>query len=108
MELQKITNFLDTTSDDKDLPKFVTKKWIEVYDQSEENYDINKEIRTKTSMLRSDLCDFNDAYIVVKGNITVVKKYLLLMILKYPIIQYIMQLLLIMQIIMRFVKKIGF
>ena len=35
MEFQKITNFLDTTSDDKDLPRFVTKKWIEVYDQSE-------------------------------------------------------------------------
>ena len=33
MEFQKITNFLDINSDDKDLPKFVTKKWIEVYDQ---------------------------------------------------------------------------
>ena len=53
---------------------FVTKKWIEVYDQSEGNYDVNKEIRIKTSMLRSDLCDFNDTYIVVKGNITVNKK----------------------------------
>ena len=74
MEFQKITNFLDITSDDKDLPKFVTKKWIEVYDQSEGNYNVNKEIRIKTSMLRSDLCDFNDAYIVVKGNITVNKK----------------------------------
>ena len=30
MEFQKIVNFLDTTSDDKDLPSFVTKKWIEV------------------------------------------------------------------------------
>ena len=108
MEFQKTTNFLDITFDDKDLPRFVTKKWIEVYDQSEKNYNPNKEIRFKLLMLRSDLCDFNDAYIVVKGNITVVKKYLLLMILKYPIIQYIMQLLLIMQIIMRFVKKIGF
>ena len=74
MEFQKIVNFLDTTSDDKDLPRFVTKKWIEVYDQSEKNYNPNKEIRIKTSMLRSDLCDFNDAYIVVKGNITVNKK----------------------------------
>ena len=74
MEFQKITNFLDITSDNKDLPKFVTKKWIEVYDQSEGNYNVNKEIRIKTSMLRSDLFDFNDAYIVVKGNITVVKK----------------------------------
>ena len=108
MEFQKTRNFLDITFDDKDLPRFVTKKWIEVYDQSEKNYNPNKEIRFKLLMLRSDLCDFNDAYIVVKGNITVVKKYLLLMILKHSIIQQIMQLLLIMQIIMRFVKKIGF
>ena len=70
MEFQKIANFLDTTSDDKDLPRFVTKKWIEVYDQSEKNYSPNKEIRIKTSMLRSDLCDFSDAYIVVEGDIT--------------------------------------
>ena len=34
MEFQKIVNLLDTTSDDKDLPRFITKKWIEVYDQS--------------------------------------------------------------------------
>ena len=74
MEFRKITNFLDTTSDDKDLPKLFTKKWIEVYDQSEKRYNPNKEIRIKTSMLRSDLCDFSDAYIVVKRNIAVVKK----------------------------------
>ena len=74
MKFQKIVNFLDTTSDNKDLPKFVTKKWIEIYDQSQRNYDVNKEIRIKASMLRSDLCDFSDAYIVVKGNITVTKK----------------------------------
>ena len=55
---------LDTTSDDRDLPRFVTKKWIEVYDQSEKDYRVNKEIRIKTLMLRSDLCDFNDAYIL--------------------------------------------
>ena len=74
MEFQKILSFFDTISDNKDLPKFVTKKWIEVYDQSQGNYNVNKEIRIKTSMLRSDLCDFSDAYIVVKGNITVTKK----------------------------------
>ena len=74
MEFQKIVNFLDATSHDKDLPRFVTKKWIEVYDQSGENYNVNKEIRIKTPMLRSDLCDFLDAYIVVKGNIIVDKK----------------------------------
>ena len=88
MEFQKIVNFLDTTSDDKDLPGFVTKKWIEVYVffLSERNYNVNKGIRIKTSMLRPNLCDFNDAYIVVKGNITATKKTLLLMILKHPII----------------------
>ena len=61
MEFQKITNFLDITSDDKDLPRFVTKKWVEVYDQSGRNYNVNKEIRIKASTLRSDLCNFNDA-----------------------------------------------
>ena len=71
MEFQKIINFLDTTFSNKDLPRFVTKKWIEIYDQSEKNYNINKEIRIKTSMLRSDLCDFTDEYIIVKGDITV-------------------------------------
>ena len=71
IEFQKIVNFLDTISDDKDLPRFVAKKWVEVYGQSGKNYDVNKEIRIKTSMLRSDLCDFNDAYIVVKGTITI-------------------------------------
>ena len=59
------------TFDDKDLPRFATKKRIEACDQSEKNYNVNKEIRIKTSMLRSDLCDFSDVYIVVKGTITV-------------------------------------
>ena len=70
MEFQKIVNFLDINYDNKDLQKFVTKKQIEVYDQSQGNYDVNKEIKIKTSMLRSDICDFSDAYIVVKGTIT--------------------------------------
>ena len=63
--------FLDITSDNKDLQKFVTQKWIEPYDQSEGNYKVNKEVRIKNSILRSNLCDFNDGYIVVKGTITV-------------------------------------
>ena len=40
MEFQKITNFFDINSDNKDLPRFVTKTWIEIYDQSEGNYDV--------------------------------------------------------------------
>ena len=70
MEFQKVVNFLNTIPDDKDLPRFVTKKWIDVYDQSEKNYNPNKKVRIKMSMLRSDLCDFSDAYIVVEGDIT--------------------------------------
>ena len=71
MEFKKIANLFDTGFDDKDLPRFVTIEWIEVYDRSEKNYNVNKEIRIKTPMLRSDLCDFSDAYIVARGNITV-------------------------------------
>ena len=51
MEFQKVVNLIDTISDNKDLPTFFTKKWIEVYDQSEENYNVNKEIIIKKSML---------------------------------------------------------
>ena len=45
------------------------KKWIDVHDQSGKVY--NKQIRFKMSALQSDLCDYSDAYIVVKGTITV-------------------------------------
>ena len=72
MEYQKITNLLGTTIDE--IPRFITKKWVEVYDQSGSNddrYKTNKQVRFKKSMLRSDLCDYSDAYIVVKGRITV-------------------------------------
>ena len=69
MEYQKITNLLGNIPDK--VPRFITKKWIEVPDQSRETYYTNKQIRFKTSMLRSDLCDYSDAYIVVKAIITV-------------------------------------
>ena len=70
MEYQKITNLLGTTLDE--VPRFITKKWVKVYDQSgsaDHKYKPNKQIRFKTSMLRSDLCDYSDAYIVVEGKI---------------------------------------
>ena len=54
MEFQTIVNLLDTTSDEKNVPRFVTKKWNTVYDQSGGvNYNVNKEIRIETSVLRS-------------------------------------------------------
>ena len=55
MEFQKIVNLLGMTPDDKDLLRFVNKKWMEVYDQTGGSYNVNKEIRIKTPMMRSDL-----------------------------------------------------
>ena len=74
IEYQNITNLLDTTLDE--IPRFITKKWVVVHDQSdnaEDRFQPNKQIRFKTSMLQSDLCDFSDTYIVVKGDITLTK-----------------------------------
>ena len=58
------------------MPRFITKKWIKVHDQSdnaENRYKPSKQTRFKTSMLRSDLCDFSEVYIGVKGDITLIK-----------------------------------
>ena len=51
------------------ISKFVTRNWIEVNDLSGGQYSVNKHIRFKTPMLRSDLCDYGDAYIFAKGTI---------------------------------------
>ena len=72
MEYQKSTNLLDTTSDNE--PRFISENWIEVCDQSpnaKHRYKPSKRIRFKTPMLQSDLYDYSNAYIVVKGTITV-------------------------------------
>ena len=56
-----------------EVPRFITKKWVEVHDQSssaDDGYKPKKQIRFKKSMLRSDLCDYSDAYVVVKITIT--------------------------------------
>ena len=74
MEYQKISKLLGTTL--YEASRFITKKWIEVHDQpgsADDGYKSSKQIRFKTSMLRSDLCDFSDAHIVVKGDITLTK-----------------------------------
>ena len=72
IEYQKITNLLDTSANE--MPRFVTKKWVEFHDLSgdaKNSYKPSKLIRSKTSMLISDLCNFSDVYIFVKGTITV-------------------------------------
>ena len=69
MEYQKIANLLDGTSNKPS--KFRTRNWVEINDDIRGAYSPNKQIRFKTAILRSSLCDNSDAYILVKGNITV-------------------------------------
>ena len=66
---QKIANLLADASNAPS--KFRTRIWIEINDNIRGAYSPNKQIRFKTAMLRSSLCDYSDAYILVKGNITV-------------------------------------
>ena len=68
MEYQKIVNLLESTSDNRS--KFRTRNWIEINDESRGNY-ANSGIRFKTTMLRSNLCDYEDSYIPVKGTIKI-------------------------------------
>ena len=68
MEYDKINNLLGSES--KTLCKFVTREYVKVNSLSN-TYNENKSIRFKTPMLRSDLCDYADAYIFVNGTITV-------------------------------------
>ena len=77
MEFKKITNFLDKLSQHlmiKIYQELFLKNGLKFMINQKKNYSPNKEIRNKASMLRSDLCNFSDAYIVVKGNIIVDKK----------------------------------
>ena len=68
MEYQKIANLLDNVSNQPS--KFRTRNWVEINDESRGTYTGN-DIRFKTTMLRSNLCDYADSYILVKGTITI-------------------------------------
>ena len=68
MEYQKIANLLESTSDN--LSKFRTRNCVEINDESRGTYTSN-DIKFKTTMLRSNLCDYADAYILVNGTITI-------------------------------------
>ena len=69
MEYQKIANLLNVASNKTS--KFRTRNWVEINDDIRGADSLNKQIRFKTSMLRSSLCDHSDVYILVKVNITV-------------------------------------
>ena len=67
MEYQKIIN-IDTSNQP---PKFKAKHWVEISDESRGTYNNNSQIKIKTTMLKSSLGDYSDAYLFVKGYITV-------------------------------------
>ena len=69
MEYQKVINLVDNAPNQ--LPKLRTRNWMEINEQSRGVYNVNSEIRFKTTMLKSILCDYIDAYIFVKREITV-------------------------------------
>ena len=68
MEYQKMINLLDNTPVQPS--KFRTKNWVEINDDSRGTYNTDSQIKCKTQMLKSSLCDYSDAYIIVKGAIT--------------------------------------
>ena len=53
--------------------KFTTKNWVEINDESSGTYNVNSQIKFKTKMLKSSLCDYSDAYILVKGKIGITR-----------------------------------
>ena len=69
MEYQKIANLLDSASDKPS--EFRTRNWVEINDDIRGAYSPNKQIEFKTTMLRFCLCDYSDAYLLVKENISV-------------------------------------
>ena len=69
MEYPKKTNLIDDASNQPS--KFRTKNWVEINDESRGVYNANSQIKFKTTMSKSSLCDYSDAYILVKGTIIV-------------------------------------
>ena len=69
MGYQKRANLIDDASNQPS--KFRTKNWVEINDESRGTCNVNSQIKFKTTMLTSSLCDYSDAYILVTGTITV-------------------------------------
>ena len=63
MEYQKIANLLDDASNQPS--KFKTKNSVEINDESRGTYNVNSQIKFKTTMLKSSFCDYGDAYVLV-------------------------------------------
>ena len=59
MEYQKIVNLIHDASNQPS--KFKTRNWVEINDESRGKYNVNSQIKYKTAMLKSSLCDYSDA-----------------------------------------------
>ena len=70
MEYQKIANLVDDNKSNQP-SNLRTKNWVEINNESRGTYNVNSQIKFKTTMLKSSLCDYSDAYILVKGTITI-------------------------------------
>ena len=70
MEYKKIANLLDNNLSNQP-SRFRTKHWVEINYESKESYSANSDIRFKITMLRSNLYDYADPYILVKGTIAI-------------------------------------
>ena len=64
MEYQKIANLIDDASNQPS--KFRTRNWVEINDESRGAYNVNSQIKFKTTIFKFSLCDYSDAYILVK------------------------------------------
>ena len=64
-----ILNLLDEPNNSE----FVTRKWNVVNNQLDANYDVQNEFIYNTKVLKSNICSFNDAYILVRGDITIIR-----------------------------------
>ena len=71
MEYQKIANLIDDDASNQP-SKFRTRNLVEINDESRGAYNFNNQIKFKTIMLKSSLCDYSGAYILVKGTISVI------------------------------------
>ena len=70
MKYQKIANLLDYNKSNQS-SKFRAKNLVKINDKSRGTYNVNSQVKFKTTMLKSSLCDYSDAYILVKGTIKI-------------------------------------
>ena len=69
MEYQQIINLLDNSPNQSF--KFRTKNWVEINDDACGTYNTNSQIKFNTSMLKSNLCDYSDACVLMRGTVTI-------------------------------------